>query len=89
MHADKVTTPTLMLHTRGDARVPVSQAREFHTALMRRGAKPQPQLIIYPGEGHGIGQLQFSCEALNHTLQWIDKHVMNRNSADQPCATSR
>jgi hypothetical protein len=50
MHADKVTTPLLILHGEADLRVPTFQSREFFVLLAERGKTVR--LVSYPGSPH-------------------------------------
>src|SRR5262249_13559897 len=52
--AASVQTPTLVLHSRDDRRVPLPLGRMFHRALLDR--KVPTEMVIYPDEGHGIRQ---------------------------------
>lgn len=47
---DRVKRPVLILHGEDDIRVPVSQAKAFHKACLRRGVPCQ--MVLYPREGH-------------------------------------
>jgi len=51
-NADKVTTPLLMMHNKGDDVVPFSQGMEFFMALRRLGKRVW--LLQYDGSGHVI-----------------------------------
>lgn len=51
-HADKFTTPTLIVHGSDDWRVRPEQGRQLFTALQKMGV---PSVYVeYPGEQHGI-----------------------------------
>lgn len=50
--ADKVTTPLLMMHNKGDKAVPFEQGVEFFTALRRLGKKVW--MLQYDEENHSI-----------------------------------
>ncbi|RKR82386.1 dipeptidyl aminopeptidase/acylaminoacyl peptidase [Mucilaginibacter gracilis] len=52
LYADKVTTPLLILHNQGDARVNFTQDLGFFNVLSDLGKKVW--LLSYDGEGHGI-----------------------------------
>lgn len=71
-HAQKVRTPTLMLHSLNDRRCPVAMSRMFHRALKERGV--ETEMVIYPDEGHGIRQLPHREDVLRRTLDWFEKH---------------
>ncbi|WP_188316175.1 alpha/beta hydrolase family protein [Chitinophaga agrisoli] len=53
-HADKVTTPLLMLGNKEDGAVPFAQGVELFTALRRLGKKVW--MLQYDGEGHIVGE---------------------------------
>ncbi len=71
-YADKVKTPTLILHSRDDRRCPLPMGRAFHQALQAR--KVPTQLVIYPNEGHGIRQPRHREDVLRRVLEWFDKY---------------
>jgi dipeptidyl aminopeptidase/acylaminoacyl peptidase len=50
MHADRVTTPLLILHGESDIRVPAFQGREFFVLLAERGKTVR--MVTYPGAPH-------------------------------------
>lgn len=68
-YADKVTTPTLVLHSRDDRRCPLPMGEAFHRALRRRGVSTE--MVIYPGEGHGIRQPRHREDVLRRVLAWF------------------
>ena len=75
-YADKVTTPTMLIHSDEDQRVPVGQAEEYFTALLRHGVTAE--LIRFPGEGHGLsrhGTPVHRRERLEHMIRWFDTHL--------------
>ncbi len=71
-YADQMTTPTLVLHSELDYRVPVSQGEEMYRALMRQGV---PSLFVrFPDEGHGLprsGQPLHRLERLQWIVRWF------------------
>jgi dipeptidyl aminopeptidase/acylaminoacyl peptidase len=71
-HVHQVTTPTLLVHSRDDRRVPLPMGRMYHQALLARGVPTQ--LVIYPDEGHGIRQPKHQVDVLRRTLAWFAKH---------------
>ncbi len=71
-YADKVKTPTLILHSRDDRRCPLPMGRAFHQALVAN--KVETQMVIYPGEGHGIRQPKHREDVLRRMLEWFAKH---------------
>jgi dipeptidyl aminopeptidase/acylaminoacyl peptidase len=71
-HVAKVQTPTLILHSRDDRRVPLPLGRAFHRALKARNIPTQ--MVIYPDEGHGIRQPRHREDVLRRVLAWFAKH---------------
>lgn len=71
-NADKVRTPTLILHARDDRRCPLPMGRAFHQAL--RARKVPTQMVIYPNEGHGIRQPRHREDVLRRLLDWFARH---------------
>ena len=75
-YADKVKTPTLILHSRDDRRCPLPMGRAFHQALVAN--KVETQMVIYPDEGHGIRQPKHREDVLRRMLEWFAKHEKPR-----------
>ena len=71
-YADKVKTPTLILHAREDRRCPMPMGRAFYQALSAR--KVPAQMVIYPNEGHGIRQPRHREDVLKRVLAWFGKY---------------
>jgi len=75
-YADRMTTPTLVLHSELDFRVPVSQGEEMYRALMRQGV---PSLFVrFPNEGHGLprsGQPLHRLERLQWIVRWFSTYL--------------
>ncbi|MDB6117245.1 MAG: hypothetical protein JWO08_1026 [Verrucomicrobiaceae bacterium] len=71
-YANKVHTPTLILHSLNDRRCPVAMGRMFYRALKKNGV--DTQMVIYPDEGHPIKQLPHREDVLRRILDWFEKH---------------
>jgi dipeptidyl aminopeptidase/acylaminoacyl peptidase len=69
----RVRTPTLVLVGERDAECPAAQSREFWHAL--RTLHVPTQLIIYPGEGHGIRRVDHRRDILRRTVAWLDRYL--------------
>jgi dipeptidyl aminopeptidase/acylaminoacyl peptidase len=69
----KVKTPTLVLVGEHDDECPAPQSYEFWRALRRLGVPTQ--LVVYPGEGHGIRQPDHRRDILRRTAQWLDREL--------------
>jgi dipeptidyl aminopeptidase/acylaminoacyl peptidase len=71
-YADKVRTPTLLLHARDDRRCPLPMGQAYHKALAARGVPTD--LVIYPNESHGIKQPRHREDVLRRVLDWFAKY---------------
>lgn len=71
-HADKVKTPTLILHARDDRRCPLPMGQAYHQALRSRGVPTG--LVVYPDEGHGIRRPRHREDVLRRVLEWFERH---------------
>jgi len=72
-YAGRVTTPTLILHGENDPAVPVAQAYAFYRALCERNVPTE--LVVYPREGHGLGEREHQLDADARVLRWLEKYV--------------
>jgi HEAT repeat protein/poly(3-hydroxybutyrate) depolymerase len=70
-YAAAVRTPTLILHARDDRRCPLPMGRMFYQALAAGGVPTQ--LVVYPGEGHGIRQPRHREDVLRRALAWFQQ----------------
>ena len=52
--ADRVTTPTLVLHSEQDLRCPLAQALRYYTELKLAGV--ETELLVFPGENHELSR---------------------------------
>jgi len=73
MHASKARTPTLLTAGAKDRCTPVGQAREFYQALIRHGV--DSELVIYPGEGHGVSQFPAVTDYLTRLVTWFERYM--------------
>jgi dipeptidyl aminopeptidase/acylaminoacyl peptidase len=71
-YAERVKSPTLILHARDDRRCPLPMGQAYHRALKARGVPTE--LVIYPDEGHGIRQPLHREDVLRRVLAWFEKH---------------
>ncbi len=69
----KITTPTLWMGGAVDWNVPILNSEQMYQAMKRLGR--DTQLVVYPGEHHGIRRLSFQKDRLERYLAWYDKHV--------------
>ncbi|MCT9820186.1 S9 family peptidase [Microbacterium sp. W1N] len=73
---DRVTTPTLVLHSELDFRCPLEQATRYYAALKRQGTPAE--LLVFPGEDHELtrsGQPRHRVERFDAVLDWWQRHL--------------
>ncbi|HVS15524.1 MAG TPA: S9 family peptidase [Thermoanaerobaculia bacterium] len=73
---EKITTPTLVMGGALDWNVPVQNSEQLYQALRRLGRTTE--LVVYPGEHHGIRRPSFQQDRLERYLAWYDRHVARR-----------
>jgi dipeptidyl aminopeptidase/acylaminoacyl peptidase len=64
-------TPTLVVHSELDYRVPVTQGMELFTALQRRGIPSE--FLYFPDEGHWVLKPQNSKLWYDTVRDWLDR----------------
>lgn len=79
-HADKITTPLLMMHNDADGAVPWYQGIEFYMAL-RRLNKPV-WMLNYNGQGHGLTQRQDRTDFAIRMMQFFDHYLKGKPAPD-------
>lgn len=73
-HADKVSTPLLMVHGDMDMRGASGQAEEFFYALYDQGKTAK--LLRYGGESHSLAQSPANVrDIFTQTIDWFDRYV--------------
>jgi dipeptidyl aminopeptidase/acylaminoacyl peptidase len=72
--ADKITTPTLYLGGEKDFNVPISGSEQMYQALKSLGVPTQ--LVVYPGQFHGITRPSFVRDRYERYLGWYAKYLM-------------
>ena len=72
LHADKVTTPLLVLHGEADVRVPTYQGRALYEALAAHG-KPT-RLVTYPGSGHFPSLWEQRRDIFREIAAWLARY---------------
>ena len=76
---EKITTPTLVMCGALDWNVPVQNSEQLYQALKRLGRTTQ--LVVYPGEHHGISKPTFQKDRFERYLDWYDRHVKGEPAA--------
>ena len=72
-HADRIHTPTLFLGGEKDFNVPVLGGEQMYQAL--KTLKVPTQLVIYPGQNHGLTKTEFIRDRYERYLAWYDKYL--------------
>jgi dipeptidyl aminopeptidase/acylaminoacyl peptidase len=72
-HADRIKTPTLFVVGEKDFNVPASGSEQMYQALRSLGV--DTQLVIYPGQFHGITTPTYKIDRLKRYLEWYDKYL--------------
>ena len=73
LKADKIKTPTLFLVGEKDFNVPAVGSEQMYQALRSIGTPTE--LIIYPGQFHGITLPSFQKDRFERYLGWFDKYL--------------
>ncbi|MEO7960906.1 MAG: S9 family peptidase [Ginsengibacter sp.] len=72
-HADRIKTPTLFMASQMDFNVPSSGAEQMYQAL--RSVGTPAQLVIYPGQFHGVTVPSYLVDRLQRYLDWFGKYL--------------
>jgi dipeptidyl aminopeptidase/acylaminoacyl peptidase len=73
LHADRIRTPTLFMSGEKDFNVPTAGSEQMYQALRTLGVPTE--LIIYPGQFHGISIPSYQRDRLQRWLDWFDKYL--------------
>jgi dipeptidyl aminopeptidase/acylaminoacyl peptidase len=83
LHADQIKTPTLFLGGEKDFNVPLVGGEQMYQALRSLGIPTQ--LVVYPGQFHGITRPSYQKDRMERYLAWYAKYL---KAADAPAAAS-
>ena len=72
-HVDKIVTPTLFLGGDKDFNVPLLNGEQMYQALKSRGVPTE--LVIYPGQFHGLTRPSFLRDRYQRYLEWYAKYL--------------
>jgi dipeptidyl aminopeptidase/acylaminoacyl peptidase len=73
LHADQIKTPTLFLGGEKDFNVPLAGGEQMYQALRSLGVPTQ--LIVYPGQFHGITRPSYQKDRMERYLAWYNKYL--------------
>jgi len=86
-HVEDVNTPTLVIHSENDFRVPVNNGEMFYLFLKKNGV--DTRLVRYPREGHELsrsGEPGHVVDRIERLVRWFDGYSEYR---DVPRALDR
>ncbi len=72
-----VTTPLLIQVGEKDERVPAEQSIQFYEAMKTIG-KAETQLVLYPGQPHGVRAPRLVRDLLTRNLDWFTRWIPNK-----------
>jgi dipeptidyl aminopeptidase/acylaminoacyl peptidase len=84
-YANKVKTPTLVLHSDNDYRVPIEQGEQWFRALQHFGVVSE--IVMFPRENHNLtrtGEPKHLVESINWQCYWFDRFLNGNSSAKRP-----
>ena len=72
-NADKIKTPTMFMASEKDFNVPTVGSEQMYQALRSLGVPTQ--LIIYPGQFHGISKPSYQVDRFDRYIKWFGKYL--------------
>jgi dipeptidyl aminopeptidase/acylaminoacyl peptidase len=72
-HADRIKTPALFMGGEKDFNVPIAGGEQMYQALRSLGL--DTQLVIYPGQFHGLTIPSYQRDRLQRYVAWFDKYL--------------
>jgi len=75
---DKISTPTLIMGGEVDWNVPIQNSEQLYQALRRLGVPTE--LVVYPGQHHGIRAPAYQRDRYERYLAWYDRWVKGSGS---------
>ena len=72
-NADKIKTPTLFMAGEKDFNVPSAGSEQMYQAL--RSLNIPTQLVIYPGQFHGISKPSYQVDRFERYIKWFNKYL--------------
>jgi len=73
LNADRIKTPTLFMCGEKDFNVPIAGSEQMYQALKSRGI--DTQLVVYPGQFHGITTPSYVRDRMERRLAWYNKYL--------------
>ena len=82
LHADRIKTPTLFLCGQSDFNVPLHNSEQMYQALQSLGVPTQ--LVIYPGQFHGLTKPSYILDRYQRYLAWYAKYLPTAANPSRP-----
>ncbi len=76
-YLNRIKNPIMIVHGLNDPKVPVGEAYELYTRLEERGQ--QPELIIFPNEGHGVDKLSNRVLLQGYVYEFFKTHLQMKS----------
>ena len=73
-HNERIVTPTLFMAGDKDFNVPLLNSEQMYQALRSRNVATE--LVIYPGEFHGLKRPSFLRDRMQRWLAWLDPRLL-------------
>lgn len=73
LKADQIKTPTLFLCGEDDMNVPLLNTEQMYQAVRRLGIPTE--LVIYPGQNHGIRTPSYQKDRFERYVKWYDTYL--------------
>jgi dipeptidyl aminopeptidase/acylaminoacyl peptidase len=73
LHADRIKTPTLFMCGEKDFNVPLINSEQMYQAL--RSLEVPTQLVIYPGQYHGLVKPSYVEDRLQRMIDWYGRYL--------------
>ena len=89
-YASQVKTPTLVLHSDNDYRVPIEQGEQWFRALRHFGVTSE--IVFFPRENHNLtrtGEPKHLVESINWQVYWFDRFLNGNANAVPPDGPAR
>jgi len=89
-YVKNVKTPTLVLHSDNDFRVPIEQGEQWFRALRHFGVPSE--IVFFPRENHNLtrtGEPKHLVESINWQVYWFERYIDGNANAVPPDAPSR
>jgi dipeptidyl aminopeptidase/acylaminoacyl peptidase len=74
---DRIRGALFVVHGENDPRVPVGEARQILSALVRRGVPVDS--LIFPDEGHAVSKLANRLVLYRRMVDFFDRHLRGRS----------